>query len=251
MRKIISTLLATAFLCALAAGVAGARDDIRVERVTFEPGTENAVIKGSITGYEIVDYILGAIQGQTMTVEMSTDNSASYFNILAPGEDQVALFNGSINGNQHETILPASGDYKVRVYMMRSAARRDEVANFSVSFSITGSAAAAATAGAAPAADAKVEGTPYHATGQVPCSMGDAPLGSAQCDFGVIRTTPGNAEVHLTPPGGFERVLTFSGDTVRSDADAQVQTQKKGDTWVIEVNDYEHYQIPEAVISGG
>jgi hypothetical protein len=251
MHAIVNTVRAAVFICALAAGVAGARDDIRVERVTFEPGTDSAVIKGTITGYAVVDYMLGARQGQTMTVDMSTDNSASYFNILAPGEDQVALFNGSINGNQYETILPASGDYTVRVYMMRSAARRDEVANFSLSFAITGSAAATAPSGAAPAADAKVEGTPYHAIGQVPCSMGDAPPGTAQCDFGVIRGEPGNAEVHITPPGGFERVLSFGGDTVSSDADARVQAQKKGDTWVIEVNDYEHYQIPEAVITGG
>lgn len=251
MRTMISTVLTAAFLCALYAGVAGARDDIKVERITFEPGTDSAVIESSITGYEIVDYVLGARQGQTMTVDMSTDNSASYFNILAPGEDQVALFNGSINGNSYETILPASGDYTVRVYMMRSAARRDEVANFTVSFAITGSTASAAASGAVTTADAKVEGTPYHAIGQVPCSMGDAPPGSAQCDFGVIRTRLGNAEVHLTPPGGFERVLTFAGDTVSSDADAQVQAQKQGDTWVIEVNDYEHYQIPEAVINGG
>jgi hypothetical protein len=56
-----------------------------------------------------------------MNVSMATDNGANYFNILAPGENQVAMFNGSIHGNQFEGILPESGDYKVRVYLMRSA----------------------------------------------------------------------------------------------------------------------------------
>ena len=37
------------------------------------------------------------------------------------------MFVGSISGNQFEGRLPASGDYKVRVYLMRSAARRDEI----------------------------------------------------------------------------------------------------------------------------
>ena len=40
------------------------------------------------------------------------------------------MFNGSVSQNQYEGILPSSGDYKIRVYMMRSAARRDQVANY-------------------------------------------------------------------------------------------------------------------------
>jgi len=75
--------------------------------------------------------------------------------------------------------------------------------------------------------------------------MGSAPQGSAQCDFGVIRGKPGNAEVHLTPQGG------LNGGTVTSDAGAKVKASKGGDLWSVEVNDYEHYRIPEAMISGG
>jgi len=84
----------------------------------------------------------------------------------------------------------------------------------------------------------------------VPCWMGNAPVGSSQCEFGVIRGKPGNAEVHIKPPGGLERVLTFMGNTVTS-GNEKVKASKAGDLWTIEVNDYEHYQIPEAVISGG
>jgi hypothetical protein len=40
------------------------------------------------------------------------------------------MFIGSTSGKQFEGMLPASGDYKVRVYLMRNAARRDEVANY-------------------------------------------------------------------------------------------------------------------------
>lgn len=122
-------LFAAASLLA-AAGGAAAQDDIRVERVHFAKGASSAVVEGSITGYEIVDYVLGAGSGQSMNVSMATDNGANYFNILAPGETEVALFNGSLNENQFEGVLPASGDYKVRVYLMRSAARRKEVAKY-------------------------------------------------------------------------------------------------------------------------
>jgi len=160
------------FLLSLDVGVVGARKDIKVERVSFERGKNSSTIESSITGYAVVDYVLGgALKGQYMNVSMATDNNANYFNILAPGEDQVAMFNGSVNGNQYEGILPGTGDYKVRVYMMRSAARRNEVANYSLTVSITGSVSDAAPAQAS-TGDDKVKGTPYQATGKVACSRG-------------------------------------------------------------------------------
>ena len=131
-----ASLLGTLF--AFLAAFAIAQTDIRTERVQFEKGANSAVVEGSITGYETVDYVLGAKKGQYMNVGMATNNRANYFNILAPGENQIAMFNGSIAGNQYEGSLPKSGDYKVRVYMMRSAARRSEVANFRLEMIITG-----------------------------------------------------------------------------------------------------------------
>ncbi|MDV5168387.1 hypothetical protein [Photobacterium rosenbergii] len=117
---------------------AHASDDIRSERVQFQPGSNNAVIESSITGYEVVDYLLGARAGQTMNVSLATKHTATYFNILAPGENAEAMFNGSINENQFEGALPSSGDYKIRVYMMRSAARRNEVAPYRLEVVIAG-----------------------------------------------------------------------------------------------------------------
>jgi hypothetical protein len=51
--------------------------------------------------------------------------------------------------------------------------------------------------------------------------------------------------------GGLERALTFSGAKVSAPDGSPVKASKGGDTWIVEVNDYEHYRIPEAVISGG
>jgi hypothetical protein len=72
-----------------------------------------------------------------------------------------------------------------------------------------------------------------------------------QCEFGVIRGKPGNAEVHITPPGGLKRVLTFMGDKVSTNPGEKLKAVKQGYDWMVEVNDYEHYTIPEAVVSGG
>lgn len=103
---------------------------IHNERVHFAKGANSATIEGRIQGDMTIDYLLGAKQGQSMNVSMATDNGANYFNIIAPGKENEAMFIGSSAGNQFEGTLPASGDYKVRVYLMRSAARRDEIANY-------------------------------------------------------------------------------------------------------------------------
>jgi hypothetical protein len=236
------------FVCA---SCASAADGIESRPLQFAKGASLAMVKGSLKGDKTIDYKLRAKAGQTMSVALKTSNGANYFNVLPPGSTGEAIFVGSTSGNEWTGPLAADGEYTVRVYLMRSAARRNDTANYTLTVGITGSAAAASPLGAAPADDAKVRGTPYHATGQVPCSMGSAPQGSAQCDFGVIRGKPGNAEVHVTPPGGFKRVLTFGGGKVTSAADAKVKASKSGDLWSVDVNDYEHYRIPEAVISGG
>ena len=247
------------FLARLGAGVlavgvacASAATPIETRPIQFAKGASSATVQGTIRGDQTIDYKLRARAGQTMSVKLVTSNGANYFNLLPPGSADVAIFVGSTSGNEWSGALPSDGEYTVRVYLMRSAARRNESASYTLTVGVTGSAAAAVPSalGKAPAGDAKVKGTPYHATGPLPCAMGNAAMGSTPCEFGVIRGTPGNAEVHIKPAGGLQRVLSFRGNTVTS-ANDKVKASKSDDLWTIEINDYEHYQIPEAVISGG
>jgi hypothetical protein len=135
-------------LSLMAAALALARD-VRTERVQFARGANSSVVEGSIQGYETVDYVLGAKKGQPMNVSMATDNSANFFNILAPGENEGAMFDGSISQNQYEGVLPESGDYKIRVYLERSAARRNEVGKYRLEMILAGTATDAARPAAA------------------------------------------------------------------------------------------------------
>ena len=140
LQAVMRTPLLIVALIVFATSSASARDDIRTEQVHFKPGASSATIKGKIKGYEGVDYVLEASKGQHMNVSMATDNGANYFNILAPGESAVAMFVGSTSGDQFEGTLPKSGAYKIRVYMMRSAARREEVANYRLEMIVMGAA---------------------------------------------------------------------------------------------------------------
>jgi hypothetical protein len=233
-----------------AATAAGAADDIRTERVHFKPGASSAVVEGSIKGYAIVDYVVNAREGQQMNASLATKHGATYFNILAPGETEVAMFNGSTSENRYEGTLPKSGDYKLRVYMMRSAARREETANYRLEIAITGGGAH----GSAPKGDAKVPGTDFHATGKIPCSMGGGqPTGS--CDFGVTREGAGSGMVTVTRPDGRKRVIFFEKGRAtgydKSQADTgEFRASRQGDLTIVQIGS-ERYEIPDAVIQGG
>jgi hypothetical protein len=228
-------MLLPAVLLAATAPVAAAAD-IERRSVQFAKGASSATVKGTIEGDRTVDYLLRARAGQTMNVKLDTRHSALYFNVLPPGSD-TALHVGSTDGNRWSGALPADGEYRVRTYLMRSAARRGESGAYTMTIGVTGAASG----------DAKVPGTRFNATGKVPCTLGSDP--QKQCDFGVVRSGPGNAEVHVTLPGGFARVLRFSGATVGTEG--KVKAEKRDDEWSIEVNDDEKYRIPDAVVNGG
>jgi hypothetical protein len=224
-------------------------DEIEVKRVQFAAGKSSATLKGSLAGYKIIDYRLGARAGQTMTVTLKTSNTANFFNLIAPGETDVAFFIGSSAGNHFHGALPADGDYTVRVYLMRSAARRNEKANYTLTLGITG-----ASGTKAPPGDAKVPGTSYHATGEIPCAM-SASQPTRSCPFGVTRQGNGTAVVTITRTGGGTRTLYFTKGHAtgydQSQADSgKFSARKQGDLSIIQIGG-ERYEIPDAVVSGG
>lgn len=111
-------------------------EGITNKRLSFDKGSSSARVSGSITGYETVDYLLNVRSGQSLNVSMATRNTATYFNILEPGETEVAIYNGSIEGNMYEGVTARSGDYRIRIYMMRSAARRNEKADYGLEVAV-------------------------------------------------------------------------------------------------------------------
>ena len=103
------------------------------QRVRFQTGHSSATLKGRIVGFDTKDYVVGAKAGQAMAVRLTSSHASTYFVIY------------SINGratDMNETTewsetLSESGDYLIRVFMMRPAARRKgAAANFTLSISI-------------------------------------------------------------------------------------------------------------------
>jgi hypothetical protein len=102
--------------------------------------------------------------------------------------------------------------------------------------------------------DAKVAGTSYHATANVPCSMGGgAPTGS--CPAGVKRQGGGSAMVTVTKPDGRTRTIFFENGRAtgydQSQADSgKFSASRQGDLNIIKIGS-ERYEIPDALPFGG
>ncbi len=113
-------------------------DDIRSELIQIPEGENGVTVTGRISGYEIVDYKFYGCEAQDVIIVLETDNASNYFNILAPGESDVAMSIGSIEGNRFAGRMPENGDYTLRVYLMRNAARRGETASYSLVINVAG-----------------------------------------------------------------------------------------------------------------
>lgn len=225
--------------------------DIQVKPVQFARGASSATIKGSIKGYQTIDYTVQAGAGQMLTATLKTSKGANYFNVLPPGSPAFAMYMGDTSGNHFEGLLPDDGVYKLRVYLMRSAARRNETANYTLELAITGQPLKPLP----PSVDAKVPGTPYHATTTVPCVPAYSEV--RECTAGVIRRShDGTATVVLSwpTPGGLatRRILFVKGEPKVADTPQPMKFSRsdRGEH-VVSFGSDERFEIPEALVSGG
>lgn len=250
----MKTLLCATVL-AVCSGVLPAYAEIQTKPVQFAKGHSSATIKGTLKGEQTVDYLLRAKAGQVMSISFKPSNDSAYFNVLPPGSQGEAIFIGSTEGNEWTGSLPSSGEYKVRTYLMRNAARRNESSDYQLSIAIA-NASSNASDKAVRASHAERAGLgQFDATGQIPCAQAKGqPM--MQCVFGVARDPGGNASVRVTLPDGRSRFILFengkavSADLSQADGDMSFKASKESDLFKIQAGD-ERYEIPEAAVFGG
>jgi hypothetical protein len=132
--RLTSTLL-------LALTFAGAALSQTSEGVQFAPGNYGTMVSGSITGQAYADYKLRASAGQEIFAEIAvaeTDGSGTaYFNILPPGSAGEAIYIGSMDVDNSETVpLPEDGVYTIRVYLMGNDADAGKTVSYTLDLSI-------------------------------------------------------------------------------------------------------------------
>lgn len=136
--KTVLTVMAALMAICLSTGLVQARS----ETVKFPRGSSGTTIQGSITGQDSVQYSIGVKAGQTVSVQLDSNNASNYFNVTAPGASE-ALYNSSVSGNGTSFVVPSSGNYVIDVYLMRNAARRGETGKYTLTLYVENTAPAA------------------------------------------------------------------------------------------------------------
>ncbi|MBK1631331.1 hypothetical protein CKO31_11390 [Thiohalocapsa halophila] len=249
----IAAKLLPLLLIAVVAAATVRAGDIRTERVHFAPGATGAVIAGSIQGRGSIDYLLGARAGQTLSVTMDSDNTAAYFNVIPPDAENVAVYAGHTGPelNRYVGTLDLDGDWKLRVYLYRAAARRGETADYRLQVEVAGEPDPGT------AREANDFGPrEWDARGDLGCARGGRPMQAAACPFKVVRyRMDEGATVFVIRPGadvapGAARTLYLHNGEWSTPASDAVSASQHGDLWTVTVGE-EVYEIPAAVISGG
>lgn len=105
--------------------------------------------------------------------------------------------------------------------------------------------------------DAKVAGTPYHATAQIPCS-GYQGAAAGLCEAGVVRGTETGTYVEVTLADGRQRTIFFGADgvflsfaTAEADGTAalEISSSREGDSTIAMLGT-ERYEIPDVFVKG-
>ena len=104
------------------------------QRVRFGRGSSSATLKGSVRGYAYRDYVVPASAGQVLNVRLRSPNTFSVLSVFLPNGDNLE---GALQVDQFSGELPVSGNYVIRIGMMRAQARRrGSVSNYSLTISI-------------------------------------------------------------------------------------------------------------------
>ena len=103
------------------------------QRIHFVRGHSSTIVSGRIAGFDTKDYVIGASAGQQMTLRLKSSKPGAYF-VIYSISGRATEMNETTEWSER---LSESGDYLIRVFMMRSAARRKgAVASYTLSVAI-------------------------------------------------------------------------------------------------------------------
>ncbi len=129
-----------ALVVAASAPDVSAGDRIREKAVRFASGAEWAIVRGRLRAHDTIDHLVSARAGQTLPVFLKADHGTAYFSVLPPQGDEARFVGAGVARLSHfRAQLATAGDYRIRVYLMRSAARRHESTDYRLKIKLAGS----------------------------------------------------------------------------------------------------------------
>ncbi len=113
------------------------QDAERRVRVTFAEGKATRSFEDRISDFEAVSYVIPLRQGQSLHVVLATNNASNCFDIHAPNRPK-PVYVGGDSGTDYKLLVQAPGDYIVRVFLLRLAARDGQSADYTLELTVTG-----------------------------------------------------------------------------------------------------------------
>jgi hypothetical protein len=130
-------LIAVALAVAAATPTVFSQDSEYRVRVTFDEGSTERSFDDTIGGFEEVSYVVPLRQGQSLFVSLASNNISNCFDIYAPNVTK-PVYVGGDSGSTHRLLARTSGDYRVKVFLLRLAAREDQSAHYTLELKVAG-----------------------------------------------------------------------------------------------------------------
>lgn len=96
---------------------------------------QTKTMRGKLRGRDTAEYTVHLREGQTLAVRLKTNLRSNYFNVTGP-EGGDALFVGARDGARYRAKVTQEGVYRISVYLMANAARRDERAAYALTIEV-------------------------------------------------------------------------------------------------------------------
>ena len=107
-----STALAPTIINPTSTSAASGSEDTE-QRIRFEPGSTSATVTGNLAAAQADDYILRALAGQTLSVDLSFTEGRAILVIW--GDDGNVLISDHAEVSSFEAVLPTAQDYHITV----------------------------------------------------------------------------------------------------------------------------------------
>lgn len=108
--------------------------DDPTQRIVFAPDQKSIVMKGGVTGYRSLRYLMYAQTGQVLTIAFTSTKKTLRYDVTQAGK---RLRDGSDGGFEDWTItVPADGDCAIDVYFKSSDAKKNADATFTLTISL-------------------------------------------------------------------------------------------------------------------
>ncbi len=124
-----------ALICMMAAPVVVPQEAAGAARVVFDDARAARSFTHVVDGFNEVSYVVALREGQSLQVSLASNNISNCFDIYAPGATKPFYSSGD-SGNTHQLLATTAGDYVVRVFLLRLAARDNQSAQYTLELNL-------------------------------------------------------------------------------------------------------------------